>query len=114
MSYIPCEVVSESKEATQEITEKAAVIAKEECGIDLEGRSSIVYDLTEIFFRCATEYLRNHNQSIINIGNYIRLSTVEDKTDGGEKDGNIVPVVEIGEKMKLGVKNDADTEEDED
>jgi hypothetical protein len=73
----------------------------------------VAYIVAEAFLTEIAEYLRSHPSEQVEISSLIKFMSCESTSENGEKAGNIVPMVELGEKFKLGIKNDSLTEEEE-
>ena len=113
MAFKPLEYTPSCEKALENISNRAVVRIKEENGINLRNEV-VAYTAAHVMLEEIAAYLRAHPEEEIAIGSLIKFRTAESTSDTGEKAGNIVPVVELGEKFKLGVKNDALTEEEED
>jgi hypothetical protein len=111
-NFIPSEYNSSCERALEEISNRTLLRLKEENKINLR-KEIVAYTTTEVFLDEVAGYLRRHPDEEISISSLIKFRTAESTSETGEKAGNIVPVVELGEKFKLGVKNDALTEEEE-
>jgi hypothetical protein len=111
--FVPAEYSSSCEKALEEISSRAKVRLFEEHKVDLKF-DQVVYTTAEVFLQEIAAYLRRHPNEEIEISSLLKFRTVKNESESGEKAGNIVPSVELGERFKLGVKNDEATEEDED
>ena len=112
MSFKPAEYPSHCEKELEVIAEAALVRLKEDHFVDLR-KGEVVYTAAEVLLEEIAQYLKGHPDATIEIASLLKFSIVKNESDTGEKSGNIVPLVEIGEKFKLGVKNDDATEEDD-
>ena len=110
--YTPASYTASCEKALAEISNRALQRANAEHGVFLKF-DSVVYTAASCFLEECAAYLREHPDEEITISSLIKFRTVKSESETGEKAGNIVPVAELGERFKLGVKNDNATEEEE-
>ena len=110
--YTPVAYTSSCEKALTEISNRALQQANAEHGVWLKF-DSVVYTAASCFLEQCAAYLREHPDEEITIASLIKFRTTTAMSETGEKAGNIVPVAELGERFKLGVKNDNATEEEE-
>ena len=91
-----------SNRALQQINAEYSVWMKE---------AEVVYSNAVCFFRQCAAYLYISPDEEITLSSLIKFRMVQTENENGEK--VLVPVAELGERFKLGVKNDNATEEDE-
>ena len=99
--------------ALEEIANHARVRIFEENKVDLK-RDGIVYKCCVLFIQEIAAYLLRHPNEEIEIASLIKFRVVKTESESGDETGNISAIAELGERFKLGVKNDEATEEDED
>ena len=112
MSFKANSYPSNCEKELQKICNSAKIRLKEENSLDIRSEE-VAYTVTSVVLEEIATFLRANPDTVIEISSLLRFSTQKGESDSGEKGGNIVPVVEVGEKFKLGVKNDDDTEEDD-
>ena len=112
MTYSPIPYENGCEKELQKISENTLQMLRVEHGLDIKNATA-AYTVTTAFLTQIAEYLHNHNNKKIEIGSLISFSTMNRESDSGEKAGNIVVVVELGEQFKLGCKDDGSTEDDE-
>lgn len=112
MAFIAEEYAAGSEKALEEICERVLIRLKEEHHADLMD-PKIVYTTDIVFREELAAYLGRNPGHQVELASLEKYSAVNDESDDGEKAGNIVPTHEFGERFKLNVKNDDDTEDDD-
>lgn len=107
------EMPESSKKLLMEIGDRVLVRLREEYKVDLL-EPTIPYAVDVLFREELANTLGRNPNTTIEIGSIESYTTDCEDTDNGEKAANIVPSHTFGEAFKLRVKNDNDTEEDED
>ena len=112
IKYTPEEYTESSAKALEDIAERARAALKKENYLDVQF-GSVVYSCTVKFLETLAQYLAENPEDAIDISSLLKFSVENREDKKAEKAGNIVPVVEVGERFKLACKNDNSTEEDE-
>jgi hypothetical protein len=110
-TYIPEEFTAGSEKILKEICENAMTRLYHENNLDIRDASvgwSVWVKMTEEFAKA----MGNHPEELIDAASLLRFSVQNRPDEKGEKAGNIVPLIEPGERFKLGVKNDEATEDE--
>lgn len=86
-----------------------------ECNLDI-GLPNVAYTTTIVYLEELSRQLKEEVEATgrpiaVSLGSLMTISIDNRESDTGEKAGNLVPTVELGEMFKLGIKNDASTEE---
>lgn len=113
MAFIPMEYPSNSEKAHIDIAERVMVRAEEEHHVRMKD-PRIVFLIDNLYREELATYLGKHPDQVIEFSSLEKYSVTKYDSEHGEKDGNITPAHEFGERFKLLVKNDDATEENED
>lgn len=111
-TYMPEEYTDSSAKELDKICEDAMAVVWHENNLDVRDRT-VIYTCAVRFVEAVAKYLSTHPDSEIDMSSLLKFSVGNREDDKGEKAGNIVPVVECGERIKLLIKNDDVTEGDE-
>ena len=112
-NFIPSEYDSGCQSALEEICNATMTRLKQENYVNFRNEL-VVFTCVDVFMQELARYIRNHPEEEVTIASLIKFRTSRSESENGEKGGNIVPVCELGEKFKLGVKNDDLTDGEED
>ena len=74
-------------------------------------KECVAYAVAISFIKEISEYLRLYPNDIVEIGSLIKFRVVIKTDEEGKTE--YIPIAELGELFKLGVKNDDETEEDD-
>lgn len=103
------------KEAFDKINKAARARLSAENNLDI-GEDIVGYTVALTYLEEVAHYLRNESEATgkpvsLQMDGVLTFGTNTVESETGEKSGNLVPYVTLGELFKLGVKNDASTEE---
>ena len=110
-NYIPEEFTANSEKILKEVCENAMSRLFHENNLDVRDPSvpwSCWVKVTEELAKAMGKY----PDELIDCASLMRCSVQNRPDEKGEKAGNIVPLIEPGERFKLGVKNDEATEDE--
>jgi hypothetical protein len=110
--YIPEEFTEASAKELDKICDQTVTACLSENCLDLHDKTVVYTTVVRFLERCA-QYIGEHPDAKIDISSLIKISAENRADKKGEKAGNIVPMIEVGEKFKLAIKDDASTEEAE-
>ena len=110
--FRPIPYTGKSEKEMIKISTAACERVLAECNANLREHR-VVYTVAHVFLEEVARFLREHPDAKLQMGSLMTFSTNVSTGDDSEKAGNIVPVIELGEQFKLGVKNDAETESDD-
>ena len=110
--YIPEEFTEASAKELDKICDQTVTACLSENSLDLHDKTVVYTTVVRFLERCAV-YISEHPDAKIDISSLIKISAENRADKKGEKAGNIVPMIEVGEKFKLAIKDDASTEEQE-
>ena len=108
-TFMPEEYTDSSAKELNKICEAAMTAAYHENNLDVRD-PSVVYTCTVRFIEALAKYLAKNPDVEIDVSSLLKFSVGNREDELGEKAGNIVPVVECGERIKLLIKNDDATE----
>jgi hypothetical protein len=111
--FVPIPYNASSEKAMDEISNRTRIRLLEENKLDLKF-DEVVNTVLVTSIKEIAAYLKRNPDTEIDISSLLKFGTHSSDSETGEKAGNIVPYVEIGEVFKLGVKNDDATEEEDD
>ncbi len=112
-NFVPSEYDSSCQSALEEICNATMTRLKEENKVNFRNEL-VVFTCVDLFLQEVARYIRRNPDEEVTIASLIKFRTARSESETGEKGGNIVPVCELGEKFKLGVKNDDLTDGEED
>ena len=78
----------------ERISSNTFIELDERRGLNLQ-KPEVAYTITVVFLQEIAEYLKLHPDSVVDIHDIIRFGTENRESDGGEKEGNITPWVEL-------------------
>ena len=94
MGYTPVKFTAGFEKALETIASNTMIDLDHKRGINLQ-QPDVAYTITVVFLQEIADYLRTHADSVIDLQNIIRFGTEMRESDDGEKEGNIVPWVEL-------------------
>ena len=110
-AYIPEEYTANSEKILKEISENAMARLYHENNLDIRD-ATVGWSVWVKWTEELAKAMGAHPDELINAASLIRGSVQNRPDEKGEKGGNIVPLLEPGERFKLAVKNDDATEDE--
>lgn len=108
-NFVPEELAESCSKELDAINDRTMTRLFHENNLDVADKS-VVYTVATKFLEETAKYLGEHPDVIIDISSLLIMSVENRPDDSGEKAGNIVPLITVGERFKLAVKNDDATE----
>lgn len=107
--------VKESREAIDRINQSTFEKLKAENNLNI-GDKNVAYTVAVSFFEEVARYIKDESEAtgkpvVVQLDGLCTIGTSTVESETGEKAGNLVPYISLGEFFKLGVKNDTSTEE---
>ena len=103
--YIPEEYTENCAKQLDFICDQAFNACLNINGLDLTDKT-VLYSCSIKFLEKAAKYIGIHPETVLDIGGLLEFSVENREDDKGEKAGNIVPVVKIGDKFIKIIKGD--------
>jgi hypothetical protein len=110
-TYIPEEFTANSEKMLKEICDNAMSRLYHENNLDIRD-SSVAWTVWVKVTEEIAKTMGAHPEELIDAASLLRFSVQNRPDEKGEKAGNIVPLVEPGERFKLAVKDDEATEDE--
>jgi hypothetical protein len=110
-NFIPEEFTAGSEKILKEASTEAMTRLFHENNLDIRD-PSVAYTVWVKQTEEIAKAMGRHPEEIIDTSSLLRFSVQNRPDDKGEKAGNIVPLIEPGERFKLCVKNDDATEDE--